>query len=183
MPRFPLLDQVALPVRFDRYIPGRLHADGRRYLPLLILALPDGARIGVVDRHHLVAPDLVGSAGVARLVFLLSNVALQPDGVDRRGIVPEVIADGRVSTAPDVYGHVVAVPTWEVQRGDLPHEKVYMELLLDVGAGVVGLRTTITADDLVARLGTERFRPGDHVYVSRSRIDILGFDPVRQEID
>jgi hypothetical protein len=77
-----------------------------------------------------------------------------------------------------VYGRVVAVPTWEVRSGDLPYDVVYMELLIDVGTGVVGLRTNITADDLVAKLGTKRFAIGDWVYVSRSRVDILGFDGV-----
>jgi hypothetical protein len=176
MPRFPNLDQVALPVHFERVIAGKLHADGRRYLPLLVLRLRGGGRIGVVDRHHVVAPDAAGREGAARLVFLLSNVRLQPHGERRQAIVPDRMADDHVSTAPDVFGRVVAVPTWEVRSGDLPYDVVYMELLLHVGTGVVGLRTNVTADDLPAKLGTERFAIGDWVQVSRSRVDILGFD-------
>jgi hypothetical protein len=176
MPRFPNLDQVALPVHFERVIAGKLHADGRRYLPLLVLRLRGGGRIGVVDRHHVVAPDAAGREGAARLVFLLSNVRLQPHGERRQAIVPDRMADDHVSTAPDVFGRVVAVPTWEVRSGDLPYDVVYMELLLNVGTGVVGLRTNVTADDLPAKLGTERFAIGDWVQVSRSRVDILGFD-------
>jgi len=178
MPRFPLIDQVTLPVHFERTIAGKLHRDGRRYLPLLVLRLPDGARIGVVDRHHVVAPELSGHKGTARLVFLLSNVTLQKDGAQRQGIVPETDDQNHVSTAPDMYGRVVAVPTWEVRRGDLPYDVVYMELLIDVGTGVVGLRTNVTADDLAAKLGTDQFTKGDWVQVSRSRVDILGFDAV-----
>jgi len=176
MPRFPKLDQVALPVQFERVIAGKLHADGRRYLPLLVLRLPGSGCIGVVDRHHVVAPDASGREGAARLVFLLSNVRLQPQGEQRQAIVPERMGQDHVSTAPDVFGRVVAVPTWEVRSGDLPYDVVYMELLIDVGTGVVGLRTNVTAQDLVAKLGTDRFNEGDWVQVSRSRVDILGFD-------
>jgi hypothetical protein len=176
MPHFPLLDQVALPVRFERYVPGKLHPDGRRYLPLLVLALPDSAHIGVVDRHHAVAPELAGQDGIARLVFLLSDVTLQPADDQRQGIVPETMLGMHVSTAPDVYGRVVAVPTWERQRGHLPYDVVYMEVLLDVGVGVVGLRTSVTADDITAKLGTACLQIGDWVHVARSRVDILGFD-------
>lgn len=177
MPRFPLLDQLVLPVLFEQYIAGRLHPDGRRYLPLLVFALPDGARIGVVDRHHLVAPDLAGRNGAARLIFLLSDVALQPPGLRRQAIVPEATKAGRVSTAPEIYGRVVAVPTWDLRRGDLPYDVVYMEVLLDVGVGVVGVRTSVTSDDITAKIGTDRLTTGDWVHVARSRIDILGFDP------
>jgi hypothetical protein len=112
------------------------------------------------------------------LVFLLSNVRLQPQGEHRQAIVPERMGQDHVSTAPDVFGRVVAVPTWEVRRGELPYDVVYMELLIDVGTGVVGLRTNVTAQDLVAKLGTDRFNEGDWVQVSRSRVDILGFDVV-----
>ncbi len=176
MPRFPLIDQVALPVHFERTIAGKLHRDGRRYLPLLVLRLPNGGRIGVVDRHHVVSTELAGRDGAARLIFLLSNVRLQEIGEQHQAIVPETNDHERVSTAPEVYGRVVAVPTWEVRSGDLPYDVVYMELLIDVGTGVVGLRTNVTADDLAAKLGTERFAIGDWVQMSRSRVDILGFD-------
>jgi hypothetical protein len=141
-----------------------------------VLQLRDGARIGVVDRHHLVAPNAAGRDGTARLIFLLSNVRLQADGGQRQAIVPDTDNQERVSTAPEVYGRVVAVPTWEVRRGELPYDVVYMELLIHVGMGVVGLRTNVTADNLPAKLGTEQFKEGDWVQVSRSRVDILGFD-------
>lgn len=177
MPRFPLLDQLALPVRFERYVAGKLHPDGRRYLPLLVLALPDGSRIGVVDRHHLVDPELAGHSGSARLVFLLSDVMLQSSPERRAGIVPEYAEGDRVSTTPDVYGRVVAVPTWELRRGALPYDVAYMEVLLHVGVGVVGLRTSVTADNIATRMGTDRLRPDDWVHVARSRVDILGFVP------
>ncbi len=176
MPRFPLLDQLALPVRFERYVAGKLHPDGRRYLPLLVLALPDGTRIGVVDRHHLVSPEQAGQNGVARLVFLLSDVMLQTSSQQRQGIIPEIAAtQERVSTAPDVYGRVITVPTWELRRGDLPYDVAYIELLLDVGVGVVGLRTSVTAENIADRIGTARLQSGDWVHVARSRVDILGF--------
>ena len=177
MPRFPQLEELRLPARFVRYVPGRPHPDGRRYLPLLIFDVGADAPIGVVDRHHLVAPELSGRSGIARLVFLLSTVALQPTGEQRRGLVAEIRIDGRASTAPEVYGQVVAVQTWETQRGTLAFESLYAEFLLDIGLGVVGVRTATTADSLSEELGKARIEAGDWVHVGRSRIDILGFEP------
>jgi hypothetical protein len=176
MPRFPQLDELRLPATFVRYVPGRLHPDGRRYLPLLIFDVGLETQIGVVDRHHLVAADLEGRRGSARLVFLLSSVKLQPPGVQRRALVPEMVGD-RASTAPEAFGRVVAVPTWEEQRGTLQFESLYTELLLDVGLGVVGVRTAATAERLAETLGKERLEVGDWIGVGRSRIDILGFEP------
>jgi hypothetical protein len=181
--RFPAIDQLILPCRFERFVAGKLHADGRRYLPLILLRLPEpphGAQsvplIGVVDRHHVVDAALEGRAGVARLVFLLSNVRLQEP--PRQGLEAEAeLADGRASTAPIAYGRVVAVPTWEAEQQHLPYESLYTELLLDIGIGVVGVRTNATADSLAERLGKSRIEPGDWLRVWRSRIDILGFEP------
>jgi hypothetical protein len=60
---FPLFDQLDLPARFSGVVPGKLHPDGRRYLPLITLTLSsapgDGVtmsefQLGVVDRHHRV---------------------------------------------------------------------------------------------------------------------------------
>src|SRR3954471_488823 len=116
MPRFPQLDELRLPAVFVRYVPGRLHPDGRRYLPLLLFDVGLEAQLGVVDRHHLVPAELEGTRGNARLVFLLSSVKLQQPGTQRRALVPEVVRD-RASTAPEAYGRVIAVPTWEEQRG------------------------------------------------------------------
>ena len=177
MPRFPHLDDLRLPATFVRYVPGRPHPDGRRYLPLLIFDVGAGTPIGVVDRHHLVPREQEGKSGIARLVFLLSNVALQPAGDYRRGLVPEPGSGDRASTAPEAYGQVVAVPTWEEQRGTLQFESLYTEFLLDVGLGVVGVRTAATAGSLSETLGKARIEAGDWVYVGRSRIDILGFAP------
>jgi hypothetical protein len=176
MPRFPYIDQVTLPLTFERYVPGKLHSDGRRYLPLLVFALSNGAHVGVVDRHHLVEPELVGQSGVAQLILLLSDVGLQPEGSQRSGILPEPTVPGRVPTKLDAFGRVIDVPTWEVRKGMLPYDVIYTELLLDTGLGVVGVRTTITADDLQAKLGKERIDPGNWIHVIRSRIDILGFN-------
>ncbi|MDQ5852687.1 MAG: hypothetical protein M3380_11580 [Chloroflexota bacterium] len=177
MPRFPHLDELRLPATFVRYVPGRLHADGQRYLPLLIFDVGAEASIGEVDRHHLVAPELVGRSGIVRLVFLLSSVTLQPAGAQRQGLVPEDNLNGRASTSPEAYGCVVAVPTWEEQRGKLEFESLYTEFLLDIGPGIVGVRTAATAENLSETLGKARIETGDWVRVGRSRVDILGFEP------
>jgi hypothetical protein len=67
------------------------------------------------------------------------------------------------------------VPTWEEQRGNLDFESLYTEVLLDIGLGIVGVRTATTADNLQARLGKERIEAGDWLRVGRSRVDILEF--------
>jgi hypothetical protein len=183
--RFPAIEQLYLPCVFERLVPGKPHADGRRYLPLIVLRLPapspgrspeSATAIGVVDRHHVVDLTLAGRAGVARLVFLLSSVRLQPSG--RQGIAAEAgLAEGRASTTPIAYGRVVAVPTWEAEQEHLPYESLYTELLLDVGVGIIGVRTSATAASLAETIGKPRIEPGDWLTVSRSRIDILGFTP------
>jgi len=156
-------------------VPGRLHSDGRRYLPQLILRAPDGALLGVVDRHHYVDAGLAGHDGVAQLVFLLGNVSLQGAVDERLGIA--VTAPGRIETTPAVYGRVLEVPSWELRSGNLPYQALFVELLLDIGGGVIGVRTNLTADAIAEHLGTQRIRPGDRLAVKRSRIDILGFEP------
>jgi hypothetical protein len=182
--RFPDTDRLNLPCTFERLVPGKLHPDGRRYLPLIVLELPDMQQsdramvstLGVVDRHHVVDPTLVGRTGVARLVFLLSNVRLQKSP-PRQGLVPEdKLEVGRASIAPTAYGRVVAVPSWEAERQHLPYESLYTELLLDIGVGVVGVRTSVTAASLDETIGKPRVEPGDWLEVGRSRIDILGFE-------
>lgn len=175
--RFPNSEQLRLPCVFERFVPGQLHPDGRRYLPLIVLR-PTGAgapTLGVVDRHHVVDPELAGRTGVARLVFLLSTVRLQ-DGPPRQELVAEPgMQAGRASTMPAAYGQVLAVPSWEAEREHLPYESLYTELLLDVGAGVIGVRTSVTAANLAAAIGKPRVEPGDWLEVQRSRVDILGF--------
>lgn len=176
MPRFPLLDRLALPATFDSYVPGNLHPDGRRYLPLLIFKLAGGISIGVVDRHHIVDPELEGRSGVVKLVFLLSSVELQPPHAFRQGIFTEPHNRGGMTTMPEAYGSVVAVPSWEVEQGHLPYDSLYTELVLDVGGGTIGVRTHVTADNLAAKIGKAQLAVGDWITVSRSRVDILGFD-------
>jgi hypothetical protein len=119
----------------------------------------------------------VGLRGAARLVFLLSQIRLiaQP----RAGLF-DAAAGGRASSAPEAFGQVLAVPTWERGGGELPYETLYTELLLDIGAGVVGVRTSTTAERLEDQLGAAQIAPGDWIRVTRSRIDILGFEPEGQ---
>lgn len=177
--RFPDSEQLRLPCVFAQFVPGQLHPDGRRYLPLIVLR-PTGAsgldRLGVIDRHHRVDPALAGRAGVARLVFLLSSVRLQA-GAPRHGFAAEPgLVPGRASTVPTAYGQVLAVPSWEAERTHLPYEALYTELLLDIGIGVIGVRTSVTAANLAEAIGKPQLVPGDWIEVQRSRIDILGFD-------
>ncbi len=176
--RFPNIKRVALPATFVRYVPGELHPDGRRYLPRLIFELPDGVQLSVVDRHHYVDRALVGRRGIARLVLLLSTLRVQPAGEQRQGIVPETTG---VSSAPEVYGRIVDVPSFELRRDHLPYQTLFTELLLDVGSGVVGVRTSMTASDIAARLGAHRLAAGDWLHVARSRIDILDFAPATDD--
>jgi len=178
--RFPLLDKVALPCELERLVPGRLHPDGRRYLPLIVLRPASdsaGIRLGVVDRHHRVREEAVGKVGVARLVCALSQLRLQTCA-PRRGLTPEATAQpGEPITAPLIYGEVLEVAAWEAGRGQLPYEALYTELLLDIGIGTVGLRTSLTAASLADAIGKPYLAPGDFIELSRSRIDILAFEP------
>src|SRR5258706_3953109 len=168
--RFPLSEQLNLPCTFAQIVPGRQHPDGRRYLPLIVLRLADAwpmdnrpavAALGVVDRHHVVDLALEGRAGVAQLVFLLSGVYLQV-GQPRQGLVAEDgLTEGRASMAPIAFGRVVAVPAWEARREHLPYESLYTELLLDIGAGIIGVRTSVTAASLAETIGKPRIEPDD----------------------
>ena len=174
--RFPLLDQLGLSVRFERYVPGDLHPDGRRYLPQLVFRLPSGARLGVVDRHHYVDPELAGQSGVGRFVWLQPTLTVQPAGTQQQGIVVEGNPE-RILSAPMVQGRIVAVPSWEPRSGHLPYETLFTEIVLDIGIGTVGIRTSLTADDMAAKIGAAKLAPGDWITVARSRIDILQFEP------
>ncbi len=184
---FPQLDQVALRCQFEQIVPGQLHRDGRRYLPLLVLrplgllansplqVTPPDMQLGVVDRHHLVDQALLGRVGVARLICALSTLEMQQPPY-RQGLLPEPAAHNRMpSTTPQVLGRVQAVLAWETQREHLPYESLYTELLLDIGGAVLGVRTNLTAEKLSAVLGKDCLEPGDWIALNRSRVDILGF--------
>jgi hypothetical protein len=178
---------LSLPCVFERLVPGQLHPDGRRYLPLIVLRptappgpgaiTPAGLLLGVVDRHHRVDESAVGRAGVARLVFALSALRLQPPP-QRAGLIPEDSwRPGHASTAPTLLGQVVQVAAWEQGGAQLPYQSLYTELVIDAGLGVVGLRTSLTAEDMAAAIGAAQIVPGDWVELRRSRIDILAFEP------
>lgn len=176
--RFPLLEHVALPVTFVRYVPGKPHPDGRRYLPLLVFQLASGLQLGVTDRHHYVDPELAGRSGLARLVLLLGKIELQAAGAQRTGIFALPDEHSAIVSAPEAYGGVVAVPSWERRREHLPYDSLYAEILLDVGDGIVGVRTSMTAADLAANVGATQVQPGDWLHVVRApRIDVLDFVP------
>ncbi|NTV65343.1 MAG: hypothetical protein HGA65_17675 [Oscillochloris sp.] len=184
--RFPLIDILNLPCAFERLIPGQLHPDGRRYLPLIVLRptdptagtiTPDGLRLGVVDRHHRVDPASAGRSGLARLVFALSAICLQ-QAPYRLGLLPEEAREaGAAALAPTLFGRVVALGAWERGDAHLPYQTLYAELVIDTGMGIVGMRTSLTAEDLTAAIGAEQLAPGDWVELRRSRIDILSFEP------
>lgn len=180
MPRFPRDELLALPVLFERLIPGRQHPDGRRYLPLLVFTLTDNVQIGVVDRHHLVDERLAGRRGSAKLIFLLSSIHIQQPGSQRNGLEPEWRGGGHVSTAPSIAGQVLEIASWEL-TSHAGYEALYTELVLDIGMGVVGVRTNITAPEIAAVLGAATISPGDWLSVTRSRIDILAFEPHEEE--
>lgn len=173
--RFAHLDQLALACVFERLVPGQLHADGRRYLPQVMLRLAPMSgtitHLEVVDRHHLVDPASQGHAGLAQLLFLLSRIRLQ-HGAPQQGLFDRHSAR---SYAPLAFGRIVQVGAWELQRGQLPYETLYTELVLDVGVGTIGVRTSATAPDIAAQIGKETLETGDWIVVERSRIDILGF--------
>ncbi len=179
--RFPLLEQLDLPCVLEQFVPGRLHPDGRRYLPQILLrptaaGAPGDLLLAVVDRHHRVAETDMGRPGRARLVCALSRLHLQ-EAPPRQGLVPEPGWRGGATASPTVLGRVVAVAAWEVTRGELPYDALYTELVLDIGLGVVGLRTSQTAPNLAEVIGKTTLAPGDHIALTRSRIDILAFEP------
>lgn len=173
--RFPHADQLHLPGRCTHLIPGKLHPDGRRYLPTVALELtaaatcsPHGLRLGLVDRHHRLPPDAVGHSGTAQLVCALSTLQRQTSPY-QRGFVPEAgWQSGQLSMAPDVLAQVQQVWTWEAHPDALATPMIYIELLLDVGHGALGLRTNLPA--------MEPLHPGDWIHLARSRIDLLGFE-------
>lgn len=174
---FSAADHLDLPCRFSSFTPGEVHNDGRRYLPTIGLSLADGTRqayhLPVVDRHHRVHAEDVGSTGSALLVLLLCQFRLQT-GIMRQGL--HATTDG-IPGAPRVYGRVTHVATWEIPVTPLPYQSLYCEFVIDIGVGRVGVRTHATAPQLSQRLGTDHLNIGDWVEIWRPRIDILAFTP------
>ncbi|HEY1011839.1 MAG TPA: hypothetical protein VGE07_03985 [Herpetosiphonaceae bacterium] len=170
--RFPGLERVGLPARLAEIQPGRLHPDGRRYLPLLVLEI-DGQLLGVTDRHHRVDSGALGATGTARLVFHLSRLRLQPAGARREGLAQP---GAGLMLAPTAWGRISEVLAWEQHR-KLGYDSLYTELLIDIGLGAIGLRTNVTGESLAVQLGAERLAAGDWVVLEQSRIDILAFEP------
>lgn len=170
--RFPKSQALQLHSCFEELIPGRMHTSGQRFLPLIVLGFKQ-VRLGVVDRHNHVNQAHAGRYGTARLVFQLSRVALQPADTQRMGIEPEV--GNGLSTMPLAYGCIQDLITWE-RRDDLGYAVSYVEAIIAVGIGSIGLRTTLTGPN-VAKLPNEQLQTGDWVVLSNSRIDILGFEP------
>lgn len=172
--RFPNLAELALPATFEQVIPGRLHPDGSRYLPIIGLRLDSGGFMGVVDRHHRVDLAQAGARGIARLVFLLSSLRLQTPPARLAALSS---ADAHAPALRwTASGQIVALPTWEQQRL-FDTDRVYAEAHVDVGLGRVGVRTTLTAPHLATLVGADRLSIGDWITISHSRIDILGFEP------
>jgi hypothetical protein len=172
--RFPLYDQLDLPCVFEQLVPGQLHSDGRRYLPQIMLR-PTGAGgllLGVVDRHHRVALAEVGRAGTARLICALGVVRAQTPPY-RLGLAPPAAGwRGGACFDPLVLGRVLELAAWEPVSGPLAAATIYVELSLEIGLGVVGLRANLSQADL----GAQMIAPGDHLELTRTRIDVLGFD-------
>lgn len=170
--RFPQLERVGLPARLADIQPGRLHPDGRRYLPLLALEI-GSQRLGVVDRHHRVSPEALGGAGTARLVFHLSRLRLQPAGERRQGLAQP---GAELMLAPTAWGRISEVLAWEHHR-KLGYDSLYTELLIDIGPGAIGLRTNVTGEGVAALGGRGPLAAGDWIILEQSRIDILAFEP------
>ncbi|MFV9504400.1 MAG: hypothetical protein AB4911_07525 [Oscillochloridaceae bacterium umkhey_bin13] len=182
--RFPLADHLNLPCVFERLLPGRLHPDGRRYLPVIVLRptssaalFPTSLRLAVVDRHHRVREADQGRPGQAKLVFALGELHAQSLPY-QKGLVPEAGWQTSLSETPTALGQVQAISAWEEGRGTLPYQTLYAELTLDLGLGIVGVRTNLTAPDLALALGAPRLTVGMHASLERARIDILGFEPL-----
>lgn len=178
--RFAAHEQLALPCCIEAAVPGRRHADGRRYLPQLLLRTaadlwPEAVMpplLLVVDRHHRVDLANVGRSGIARLVLLLGPLAL--DAARTPGFYAEPGAAGQ-SAAPQAVGIVERIVSWECTGTPLPFERLYAELVLRLGAATVGVRTTITADSIADHLGSATVLPGQLACIRRPRIDILEF--------
>ncbi|MFN3373621.1 MAG: hypothetical protein ACK44M_08665 [Chloroflexus sp.] len=183
--RFSALSQLHLRCRYEQFIPGALHPDGRRYLPQVIMtpldAGPDTApdtKLWLVDRHHRVDPELAGQVIIARLLCALSTVQLQnpPFRAGFTSLTP--ITPATPLSEPIVYGRVAAILAWEVEREHLPFETLYTELVIALAdEATIGLRTTLSAPRIADLIGRDHLALGDWIEVRRSRIDILALEP------
>lgn len=180
--RFTAAAALDLRCVYAGYEPGELHHDGRRYLPthrFATAAAPARAGVAgraafvlpVVDRHHRVAAQEVGTVGSAQLVALLCQFRCQTGGL-RQGFEPQ---PGGIAGAPLVHGQVTQVAVWEQPQTPLPYESLYCEFVIDVGVGTIGVRTHATAPSLAALIGCARLSEGDWVTIRRPRIDVLGY--------
>ena len=170
--RFPGLNQLQLQATLSSVTPGRLHRDGTRYLPVLGFELQDGTILGVVDRHHVVDQQLIGSKGTLRLVCLLSRITVQKPPYQQGVVAPA--SQPSLTLTPVIYGQITCIPTWECTH-QLGYTQLYTELHLELGLGSVGVRTTLTAPVLQDALGADRLEPAMWLEVTRSRIDVLAF--------
>lgn len=183
--RFSVLSQLHLRCRYEQFIPGALHPDGRRYLPQLIMtpldAGPDTApdtKLWLVDRHHRVDPELAGKVIIARLLCALSTVQLQNPPFRAGFTSLTSITPATPLSEPIVYGRVAAILTWEVEREHLPFETLYTELVIALAdEATIGLRTTLSAPRIADLIGRDHLALGDWIEVRRSRIDILALEP------
>jgi hypothetical protein len=176
--RFPLAEQLALECRLAQVIPGRIHSDGKRYLPLLMFELHQQPQpqIALVDRHHQVDLRCEGQNGQLQAIFLLSRIQRGVSG--QKGLEDQqALAAQRASSAPTVFGQVLEIATWEESQHALPSQSLFIELLLDIGVGKVGVRTHTTVADITAAFGKPQIETGDWITLTRSRIDILAFKP------
>jgi hypothetical protein len=181
--RFSALNRLALRCRYEQFIPGALHPDGQRYLPQIVVTLleagPDttpGTQLCLVDRHHRVDARLVGQVVIVRLLCALSTIHLQTPPI-RAGFVSPTNPPTMPLSEPVVYGQVMEIEAWEVQRSHLPFETLYTELVIGLAdEATIGLRTTLSAPRIADLIGRERLTPGDWIEVRRSRIDILALE-------
>jgi len=170
---FPLTEQLGIVCRFEQQIPGQLHPDGRRYLPQILLRpTRGGILLAIVDRHHRVTLTDEGTIGRARLVASLGSVRRQRPPY-RLGILPESASHGGITFMPTLLGQVHEVATLEESSALLASPSTYVELSLNIGVGVIGLRTNLTATDFP----DGSLAPATFLELVRTRIDILEFTP------
>ena len=173
--RFPAANQLHFGCRFADLLPGRLHSDGRRYLPTLILAWPTHAQqplhLALVDRHHRVDLDLIGQQGHAQLIFALGELTRFVGTKPSEGLHPEAGWEQRgFSSNPTVIATIEELLDWEQDPTPLSNPMIYAEMLLRFGDARVGLRTSLSATDFPAPL-----RTGEIIVLRNARLDILGF--------
>jgi hypothetical protein len=164
--RFAALPQLALNAVVERIIPGALHPDGRRYLPQLVLRLPDAGdtRLLIVDRHHVsIGEDWHGRPVVVALLCALSRITRQP--ADWRA--GWQAADGRPRADLPIGGLVAAPLLWEAAPAAAGFASIYTEFVLQVSNATIGVKTSLNAD------GQPALQIGEPVLLSRSRIDLL----------